>query len=61
MPKPSRQKRSQERLLDRALQAPWEDFSAKWAELSAEPLVERLQAHMAEREDEDIAVLLVAL
>ena len=59
--KPSRIKRSQERLLDRALSTPWEDFTERWAELSAEPLMERLQAHMNEREAEEILALVAAL
>lgn len=60
--KPSRIKRSQERLLDRAAAAPWDaSLKAKWAELSGEPFEARLQEQMNEREAEDLLVLMTAL
>lgn len=59
--KPSRIKRSQDRLLDRAIQAPWDpSIRDKWALLSDEPFENRLQDQKNEREAEDMLIVMVA-
>ena len=60
--KPSRAKRSQDRLLDRAVMSPWDDsLKAKWEQMSDESFEDRVKEQANEREAEDLLILMAAL